>query len=173
MFRVELEDIKLNETDLNYYKEEDRFWENGTLWGCICNVKTCIRKCCENGESLFGNLCFNANSSISVDHLKDLGYKLKNGDHMVYSDLHCDATRNFYKIFFDKFDFHPNGTIYISEIDTNYDVENYCMDKIKLINKRDERLGVFVCGQSDMSEQNSKLPGHCGNCFSMFLIYSN
>lgn len=83
------ESHKLNNGDYKKYDEvftpAHRFWHNGTLYGCVCNLKTCIRKCCKEDELITNSTCikgrdsrftlFNIKDNISSTFHNIYGYK--------------------------------------------------------------------------------------------------
>ncbi|XP_072397056.1 G-protein coupled receptor Mth2-like isoform X6 [Diabrotica undecimpunctata] len=114
------------------YNVTDYMMVGNEVWGCICNLRTCIRKCCGRNQSLVRNNCeegplsdfnlsiFDRMTKISKKKLDDFhvvyGQKCPDGYIMVKSDLDIFVQNN--------------GTVYYAEDDYEnvYDIENYCVE---------------------------------------------
>lgn len=42
------------------YDKNNYFELDGKIFGCVCNLKTCIRKCCPIGQEIFNRTCQNS-----------------------------------------------------------------------------------------------------------------
>ncbi|XP_056629656.1 G-protein coupled receptor Mth2-like isoform X5 [Diorhabda sublineata] len=111
--------------DENYLKIE-----NETL-SCVCNIKMCIRKCCNENESMFHKCELTRNNRLNISfyditvkndsvHLRDF--------HMVYG-YKCPAgfiaARSLGNIYV-----QTNGSLFYTEENYQhlYDIQNYCID---------------------------------------------
>ncbi|XP_050514675.1 G-protein coupled receptor Mth2-like isoform X9 [Diabrotica virgifera virgifera] len=102
------------------------------VWGCVCHIKTCLRKCCDRDQRLVGDNCeqgplsdfripiFNLMTKISEKKLDDFhvvyGRQCPDGYIMAKSDLDIFV--------------QSNGTVYYAEdyYENIYDIENYCVE---------------------------------------------
>ncbi|XP_074038801.1 G-protein coupled receptor Mth2 isoform X5 [Leptinotarsa decemlineata] len=120
------------------FNKENYFVENGSTFGCICDIKKCIRKCCETGES----------DCVSTDKVEN--YKFYNetrpiavnaNDFFFLHHDHCEV--NNYKISLEKqFYLQENGFLYGFDFIADYMMfspKEYCLD---FVNKS---LTAFVC----------------------------
>lgn len=63
------ETVKRNFVESNgiLYDENNYFESAGKIYGCVCNLKTCIRKCCPSGQQIDNKTC-----QLSVHNFFDL-----------------------------------------------------------------------------------------------------
>lgn len=157
-FRVPLSKFEKNGLNANYYnnafRQENIFAENGTLWGCICNEKICIRKCCDKFESFTGEKCekTEGNNEFNI-YLNKSGFKNTTSYHIVYSDVQCNDKDNLFKIPLDVFQLFQSGSVLIEESNETYDVYNYCIETFST--SEGNRVVVFLCAPMDGITESS------------------
>ncbi|XP_072397066.1 G-protein coupled receptor Mth2-like isoform X14 [Diabrotica undecimpunctata] len=49
------------------FSSQNYFVENSNIYGCVCNIKNCVRKCCENHSYLNNGVCSFKNGSQDED----------------------------------------------------------------------------------------------------------
>lgn len=131
----------------------DLYWidyEKNTAYGCMCNYssKACIRKCCEVGKVLYGNLCTDSKTvegsltSLRLDKQKldsELWKinKLEEAFYIVENMLMCP--KGFNRIILnpeypeDMFLLFKNGTLQRNP-EQHYFLSDYCLDWTDYIN---------------------------------------
>lgn len=146
-FVVNISAGRQNEINL-HFNEGDYFEANGTLWGCICNIKICFRKCCGENEFFNGKECEKSSKGVGVQqYLSEIDFISNIDYHVVSSDLQCDAGNNFYRIQLEDFTVHRNGSVLIEEVDMVFDLQNYCIETASMTDG--DKVIIFVCGPSD------------------------
>lgn len=165
-FRVILSERENNDKIINEYNvdfgTDDYFWENGALWGCICNVKKCVRKCCPKYESFREKKCQKSGESEDIhDYVNSLGFKLED-IHIVYSELYCDLRNNSYRIQLEDFVLYSNGSVFVEEANELFGLDQYCIETLSTT----DEVVVIVCGPSDGNlDSLSKTEGYnFGKC---------
>nr|XP_022917481.1 G-protein coupled receptor Mth2-like isoform X14 [Onthophagus taurus] len=104
----------------NYYKK------NGQIFGCVCRIKSCIRKCCPDGQVISNKNCTNSdrkfNDYFDLSSVENLSYYYKVNGFLKCSTNRVLALKSLRKTLFIERD---GKLIYGKE---SYNVENYCMD---------------------------------------------
>ncbi|XP_063920677.1 G-protein coupled receptor Mth2-like isoform X4 [Zophobas morio] len=98
------------------FNENNYFAENGTIYGCICNIRNCIRKCCGPNEIMVNKTCTPDDTTLN--------YKIHSGTveinstvkHHFIHNMDCD----YYRILLrphhsstDSFYIQENGSIHL------------------------------------------------------------
>lgn len=129
------------------FKNTDYYHSNGTVWGCICNKKTCIRKCCGENELIVNKLC-EQRLDFRHHHLADMLHNSSfHGDthHLLFSKgKFCDA--RFYTVKETNIGILTNGSIVTN--DFTLEPNQYCVDTF-MVNNTDYQVAAILCLQED------------------------
>lgn len=162
---------------------KDYYNENGRILGCVCEIKNCLRKCCEYGYGMVGRDC-----SISPNNLTYTFYDLKQpilfnktNDLFIIRNKSCENS-SYKKIFLEgKSYLQKNGSIYGFDIASGvpekykmYNPEEYCLDLVYLTDENSEESWepkVFLCvevREKEVAEHTQNIIGMC-----IFLVNYN
>ncbi|XP_074038798.1 G-protein coupled receptor Mth2 isoform X2 [Leptinotarsa decemlineata] len=111
------------------------FYENDTLWGCICSKK-CVQKCCSRNQAIFDDLCvYSENESeIRINVMEEKQTDLVERDVRV-----CD--RYIYITESQLWKMIGNGSITIdNNINHNLAFDEFCLDT-----SLNDQLSLFMC----------------------------
>ncbi|CAH1179458.1 unnamed protein product [Phaedon cochleariae] len=166
------------EKDNVTYPQKDIFTSGGVIWGCVCNFRKCIRKCCAQNETKVHGQCvkdiihpfevifYEEKEVTSVAHLDDF--------FIIYGSNKCDSNFSRYSpdsgadIFM-----QPNGKLLFHEEDsdpTYFDPQDYCLDVFN------NESSAFLCDRPDPVE-DMRVVNLLGMIISMpfllltFLVY--
>ncbi|XP_050514672.1 G-protein coupled receptor Mth2-like isoform X6 [Diabrotica virgifera virgifera] len=132
------------------FEKNQYFMEGGIIWGCICQVRNCIRRCCsENSE-----LNYPALGCVKKD-LKPL-FKFYNNsevyltsdssDYFVVSGHPCVSNDQIFSHEIDDYFIQKNGSLYSSVSNTSHSIYTYC-----LVHK----LGLVCLNTSESNTQSN------------------
>lgn len=156
-----------------YYRLDDR------IYGCVCNVKICIRKCCQINMINLDNSCVVSNDTLRIrtyrkeDFIEEKTIDIDN--YYLLNTKFCPQQKylldpdNFY----DQFLIQTDGKLYLKNVDdtTNYVLPiDYCIDTFKRNNKT--RLNAKLCGTLSTDEA-AKVLYSTGKSFSFSLRPEN
>lgn len=123
-------EIKPNGIVLNniLYDQNNFFYENHTRWGCICNLKKCIKKCCGPNQKLLNKTCTKTHEYFEFKFYNDtsISKDVKQEDfHILYSKA-C-PTRHV-RIKSKSVFLQEDGTLYVLQFGQIYSADKYCID---------------------------------------------
>lgn len=113
------------------YNNGNYFNDNGTLRGCICNIKNCIKKCCGPDEKYVNKICVKNHEQFHVPIYSNTSLRKSDGSNdfeFIYTKA---CPNNYVRIKADSPDdlfVQENGSLFVKNFDTIYDVEKYCID---------------------------------------------
>ncbi|XP_044254818.1 G-protein coupled receptor Mth2-like isoform X1 [Tribolium madens] len=156
------------------YTKGDYYVTGDGIFGCVCNIKSCVRKCCGPNEIVIDG-CTNANYSFTFKIYNGTASVVVNeSDFYVLYDLECDyghfrLNPNFYEQ--DNFYVQLNGSLYAPYVDerrTVYGIEEYCLETF---NEGDGNIfSAVICLENNI-EEPPKIINHIGMIISMpFLL---
>lgn len=141
------------------YPKNQYFLENGTVYGCVCNVAKCARKCCPLGEKMNNRNCKatedNQFNFKIFDKLKPLN---KSGNFEIIFNSDCPFGRTvLFPNFSDptgseNFFLQENGDLYLPFIEngqTMYPPHRYCIDTFFLEKFLNNELSALLCFDAD------------------------
>lgn len=141
------------------YPKSHYFLENGTLFGCVCNVAKCARKCCPLGEKMNNRVCGATDDSefnLKIfDKLKPLN---RSGDFKFIFNSDCSFGRTILFPNFsdptgpDNFFLQENGDLYLPFMEndkTIYSPDKYCIDIFFMEDDLNNELSALLCFDSD------------------------
>lgn len=110
------------------YDENNFFYENGTLWGCICNVRKCIRKCCGPDQELLNKTCTNTDQRFQYKFY-NVASRIEN---VKQEDFHIIFSRacptNHVRIKLKAVFLQEDGTLFVQNFGIKYSANKYCID---------------------------------------------
>ncbi|CAG9838862.1 unnamed protein product [Diabrotica balteata] len=128
------------------FSSQNYFVENSSIYGCVCNIKNCVRKCCENDSYLNNGVCSFKNGSQDEDFVF---YNLTKpyGKHVpgqfIIHGRSCES--KMLQIRLDgEFYLQTNGSLYgldLSDTYIMYSTLNYCLD----YSSDEQRIQAFIC----------------------------
>ncbi|XP_071050242.1 G-protein coupled receptor Mth2-like isoform X18 [Onthophagus taurus] len=130
------------------YAPDNYYIENGIIYGCICDVKLCVRKCCPLTETLQHKAC---TTNLNHNFMKDVEAKLINSStpfdsfHIINGMLDCGEKSRFKLNYDDNFNVLPNGNLYWFE---EYNHRDYCLD---YFGSPPTKLSAVICSEEDHS----------------------
>lgn len=135
------------------YDNDNYFWENGTAWGCVCNFKKCVRKCCPENYEMLDHTCVQSNKELhfsvyngirSIELTLNDFYFLYSQDCLPNLDrIEPDSPHDLY--------LQKDGTLLVFNFKQIYNVEDYCIDIF------DNQSFAFICVGADTQLD----PEHC------------
>lgn len=184
---VDISDGVLSDSVISKYNvkfgKNNYYSENGMIFGCICQLKNCVRKCCAENESLIETKC----SSL---YNRNINYKFYNGKVLDTSNetndvffLHNDfcQSSSYVKIMLDgKFYLQSNGSLYDVDIASEdqqnykmYSMEEYCLENV-LYHKENEvtiwKLEAFLCVEVAQEVTQVEQRNSIGNFLQVFFF---
>ncbi|KAK9871561.1 hypothetical protein WA026_012942 [Henosepilachna vigintioctopunctata] len=146
------------------YNASNYFEMNGMIYGCPCNFKTCITKCCEMGEVMINRTCTKSNLKMKIpihrkyDFLHHIHVENDtfNKEDYFFIQNRCKSSvqldPNIYPET-DKFFVQENGSLYTPdfEMGTPKFSERYCVD-IFQDESIDGKLLALLCVPDDMNK---------------------
>lgn len=128
-------------TDNITYTQFDYYVQNGTIRGCICNLKTCVRKCCQKSEEI-------SSRKQCEPVVVERDFSDVVSENLTYVQVHSFLTCNNKQRFqlypiegkeFDEFSIDESGQLRHRYL--TIDVNNYCLDYFSSVNV----TGALIC----------------------------
>lgn len=114
------------------YNESNYFVDNGIVWGCICNIKKCVRKCCAPNEKVLNTTCTQEEfQDFQVDFYQSTTLTDNvslNDFHIIYSKECRENYARFNPDSPEDMFLQENGTLFVQNFDAIYSAEDYCID---------------------------------------------
>lgn len=167
---------------VNFTKEENYYIVNGTSYGCICNLKQCVRKCCGPNEIFNDNT---RNCTIKENFVHNFTFHIGDAPisnfksdnlHLIHGWTCPNSSMRI--IIFPSEDesmyLQSNGSL-LHSFDGTYDtlhVEHYCVEYFET--ETDLKYGAFRCFPlEDMLVEEEKMMVHKIGKFvhSLLLLY--
>ncbi|XP_015840171.1 G-protein coupled receptor Mth2 isoform X2 [Tribolium castaneum] len=158
------------------YTTRDFYTEGDSIFGCVCNIKPCVRKCCGPNEIVTDG-CTNANYTFTFDIYNGTTLTpITESDFYVLHNLECDYGHfrlipNFDDpSWVDNFYVQLNGSLYAPFVDekkTVYGIDEYCLETF---NEGDGNIfSAVICLAN--TEEPPKIVNFIGMIISMpFLL---
>lgn len=118
------------------YNSRNYYRDGKNIFGCVCNVKPCVRKCCGPNE-IVSDGCTISNHSFSFEVFNGTELALNSNDFYVIHNLECEYGHIRLHPDFedpewpDNFYLQLNGSLYAPLVDEKkpiYTLEEYCLD---------------------------------------------
>lgn len=154
------------------FTSENYFHKKGKTYGCVCNIKTCLAKCCSEGKRIINEECREFDNEVSIIIHKGTEisnvdqnnfYLIKSG--MCESDVISLTDKEYY--------IQENGHIHTSFANfTNRTM--YCID-----GNENSDLIMYACYREEMETVEDMVAIHIGmlkhiyNSFVSSKIFSN
>uniref|UniRef100_A0A6P7GQK9 Uncharacterized protein LOC114341713 n=1 Tax=Diabrotica virgifera virgifera TaxID=50390 RepID=A0A6P7GQK9_DIAVI len=128
------------------FSPQNYFVENSSVYGCVCNIKKCVRKCCENDSNLNNSACSSKNGSQDGDFVfynLTQPYGRYVPDQFVIHGRSCEPKMLQIRLDGD-FYLQTNGSLYgldLSDMYTMYSPLDYCLD----YSSDELGLQAFIC----------------------------
>lgn len=143
------------------YDSDNFFTANGSIWGCTCNLKKCVRKCCPKGFSMSRKECvsdYGASLTVAV-YRQDvyvgerdvLSFHLIHGNSCEYVGIKMEP--DIYPE--DQFYLQENGLLYMPIDGVYASPGNYCIDNFLETNS--STVVVIRCMENNVSENKHTL----------------
>ncbi|XP_075220886.1 G-protein coupled receptor Mth2-like isoform X1 [Lycorma delicatula] len=144
-----------------FLESDDTVYKNGTFWtdkqghlrGCICEVKSCIRKCCPQGESVLDDIsCVKTNKTFTINDIKFENSTIeKDNYHFLYG---FPKGSNAYVE--EDFVMATDGNLL--ENGTRQNLSEYCIDYFTT-DKEEYKLQSYICVLDTIEDEetNSKM----------------
>ncbi|XP_018327208.1 probable G-protein coupled receptor Mth-like 3 isoform X6 [Agrilus planipennis] len=129
------------------YEKNNYFRRDGEIWGCICNVKQCVRKCCSEKE-YFTNNCteFDDDEIYSYDNVKNVTSENEREFHTIYGKPACPSV--LFSADEDNFYLQEDGSLFLSETDI-FNMDSYCINVFSTENPGYNELLAAVCTEDE------------------------
>lgn len=164
LLSVNITDGEVNRTsrtitkfDLNF-REDHYFRENGDIYGCVCDIVRCVRKCCPADKSLFGQECVLSTDEPTFEYYDQmLLTNLSTTDFFLIYGKTCESSEFFAVGLEDEFFLQTDGSLYGMDLMgvefRMYSPLEYCVDNVLDEEEVDtRRLQAFVCAKDTSSE---------------------
>ncbi|KAG5896042.1 hypothetical protein JTB14_011037 [Gonioctena quinquepunctata] len=147
------------------YREGDYFISDGTIFGCLCKSRPCIRKCCAQNEMMVNNTCVNSGGTFNVTFYEgtNVSVESKLRDFHILHGVNCSSDDQYrFPIYLEESSvmLQTNGSLFVVSFGVQYGVEDYCIDVFN-----DDRLAL-VC---EFEETNATDALAYGKLFSLHL----
>ncbi|KAF5288088.1 hypothetical protein FQR65_LT12138 [Abscondita terminalis] len=145
-------DGRIEHEGVVYTKSNQRYFD-GFVHGCVCNIWSCVRKCCPDGFSVINGTCqkdasvfelrvFNYTVPINVTDMMRVIYNRKCDKQQKFVLSPKDNEEDVYYV-------QSNGQLYLPLFTTGktiYDPEDYCLEFFSFgENETEYDLNAFVC----------------------------
>lgn len=188
------DDGSVSYDDLTYPKSAQFYSNNGTLHGCPCNVKRCVRMCCPAGQFQDKRTCYTPENETLRDFvypsLPEIVYEgdLLNDFYLIHSNLNANTckTLSLFSVFaknnysrIQNLTITKDGSFVIRSLDDlhhSYDIEKYtqqeyCIARSKI---RPETKFVLCELEKDIKNANmERIKRFCkivGSCVSVLFM---
>ncbi|CAG9856137.1 unnamed protein product [Phyllotreta striolata] len=133
------------------YDQKNYYRSGGAIFGCVCNLRRCLRKCCGKNEVFVNDTCVESPGraiSFPVYNLTQEQANASAGLFVVYGGR-CLNTHDSIRADGARLYLQTDGSVYYVEDDyTNiYSVENYCIDIV------DGVMSGFTCEEKESGEE--------------------
>lgn len=162
---------KVNSTIVKYgvtFKTEQYYTKNTTTYGCICDIKTCVRKCCGTNESFVEEDDYIDEDCIPSDvepsyEFYDLGERVNNSHDIFFIKEKGCANSSLLQIVLDGiFYLQSNGSLYGMDMEFSeeqiwkmYNPEEYCVENVRKSNEGTNRIKAFICVPESVEEEET------------------
>lgn len=120
------------------YSPRDYGVRNGSKLGCVCNLRTCLRKCCPPGLFLYNKSCEEGNKTFdSVGGSSISGYSIISGNTCRKKSRLLLDPRNDNQVFY----LRPDGGLDVPSHRDSYGVLEYCVDYVQ----EEDVVKALVC----------------------------
>jgi hypothetical protein len=137
------------------YGKNNYFVRNNITYGCICNLKTCVRKCCGPDEIIVNRTCARRNFKMTFPvHEETVPVPINFvPNYSFIHSMHCDKGKMLlkpHKDYRDQFYVQANGSLFLSYEKKIRHPEEYCIEVFD--NKRfdmTKMVSVLLCITDD------------------------
>lgn len=128
------------------YSPRDYGVRNDTMFGCVCNLRSCIRKCCPSGQFLYNRSCEANNKTFgSVGGSLISGYSIINGNECLKKSRLLLDPREEHQVFH----LRPDGGLEVPSHKDSYGYLDYCVDYIQ----EEDVVKALVCVEDPSAAQ--------------------
>lgn len=133
-----------------FYDSSNYFEDEGEIYGCPCNLKQCIRKCCDDNQYIDTNKTC---SSVTGTNIENQLQSITDSDISTYAILTGKCNGPSFLVdpgnsSEDSFTISANGELIWAE--QSIDVDHYCVDNIRST----DVLKALVCEEGDASTEH-------------------
>lgn len=134
--------------DIAYQKTNYVEGLDGGKIGCVCNLKTCLRKCCPFGEYLVNKTCGRTDREFVIP---DTRRSADLGDYHVVFGSQCEPEKS--RLLLDPrndsesndaFVLQPDGRLHLISGNYFYEATDYCVDYIEEL----DEIQALLCSRS-------------------------
>lgn len=143
------------------YDPTNYFTSNGSIWGCTCNIKQCVRKCCPKGFSMLDEKCVSDNgASLTVPVHKDdvfVEHRHLDSFHIIHGSSCKDIGMKLEPSIYpeDQFYLQENGLLYIPIDGVYVTPDNYCIENF--LGPNSSSVSVIQCLENNVGENGRTL----------------
>lgn len=145
------------------YTKDDYYETNGTIFGCLCNVEKCIRKCCAMGKSVVKKGCAaTENEEFEVYVFKKAESRGK-GNFTYARSLSCVDRHGLYPSRNPNHEFfvQEDGRLYIRKEDRFQENDRFCVDMFYNSTNATGEFGALVCNDVEPSDALARIGMLC------------
>ncbi|XP_072397063.1 G-protein coupled receptor Mth2-like isoform X12 [Diabrotica undecimpunctata] len=113
------------------FEKNKYFVEDGNIWGCICQVRNCIRRCCSENDQLnyteLGCGKNDMNPLFKFYNNSELYLTSDSSDYFVVSGHPCISNGEIFVHKMNSYFIQKNGSLYSSTSKKSHSVHAYCL----------------------------------------------
>lgn len=150
---IKLRNDQIRKNDV-VYTPDTYFQQNGSIFGCICKYKKCLKKCCPHGHVFTGYSCMDNGTDHEV-LLYDKEEFIGEPDESNYFIIDKSCDTNWYKLepedyLEDLFYLQRDGSLYMpNSNEEELGFENYCL----AFEGEYGNMSVMVCSREEEPAQ--------------------
>lgn len=114
-----------------FYDKANYYNESNTIWGCICNIRKCIRKCCVENRKVVNKTCVENTQEFKIEiyngitlspivNMDDFYYVYGKTCKESYVRYSPDSSKDLF--------LQESGNLFVKNFDVEYKFEDYCID---------------------------------------------
>lgn len=142
-----------------YYDAKDYFKSGNDTLGCVCNIRKCARKCCEQDEFMMSNKCVKKLNNTTINFITyDYTTKISsstNSDFFMVYGKDCPEKFSLFQAYEPVY-LQNTGLLFYAEDDYSelYSIEKYCIDDI------DGQISALLCEKATQQEKDLIIKGN-------------
>lgn len=114
------------------FQQKDYFVKNSTIYGCICNIKPCIRKCCGANEIMVNRTCVLSDHKLIYPVYEGKIVSSSDANHYIIHNKYCKKHRILlqpHDVTTHQFYVQANGSLFLPEMKKKIrNPEEYCLE---------------------------------------------
>lgn len=139
------------------YDKPNYFHDGDTIWGCPCNIKKCIKKCCGPNKKISNDECVENLENFRFDVYRETNFsdEVKSNDfHFVYSKICRENFVSFNPDFPEDLFVQENGSLLVQSFEKLYEPEDYCIDVF------DNVTFAYLCEFHQKDDKGAQILGY-------------